>query len=387
MKSRQASPQPEVVQLRTWRLNSSSEPPAHMSAEPPSLQLTGLNGLFQTNPNSNGFSTFTLDPIPSSPHQNGVVSDGAADSPRAASPANETPYRPSLLNSRRFHSQPFPDAHATDPASPTPSTFGTPNSDHQDQPWSSAVGRATTGKSGRVIERLMAENDRLRREKNLTDVKLEEEVRRGDSAKSAMEGLRSTNDNLTTIHETDKSILARRERKLEEMKLELEAERQRREKAEIETRETCRERDEAVERLRKELRVATEQSTRATTQYDVISMSFRGLRDDQSRTTRELRAQMASLQDAMVADQQTRASMQTAMEHYRSEFERAQDANRRLQTAFETYKGEAEQELKDIRQAAQSNSEANDRKQEEMQAVKDEMRYVINVRTNVKGLE
>ncbi|KAL8851420.1 MAG: hypothetical protein Q9221_003691 [Calogaya cf. arnoldii] len=358
-----------------------------MSAEPPSLQLTGLNGLFQTNPNSNtnGFSTFTLDPIQSSPHQNGV--DGAAETPRAVSPANETPYRPSLLNSRRFHSQPFLDAHAADPASPIPSTLGTPTSDNQDQPWSSAVGRATTGKSGRVIERLMAENDRLRREKNLTDVKLEEEVRRGDSAKSAMEGLRSTNENLTTIHETDKSMLARRERKLEEMRSELEAERQRREKAETETKETCRERDEAVERLRRELRVATEQSTRATNQYDVISMSFRGLRDDQSRSTRELKSQMATLQEAMAADQQTRASMQTAMEHYRSEFERAQDANRRLQTAFEAYKGEAEQELKDIRQAAQNNTEANDRKREEMQAVTDEMRYVISVRTNVKGLD
>ncbi|KAL8673010.1 MAG: hypothetical protein Q9168_002571 [Polycauliona sp. 1 TL-2023] len=361
-----------------------------MSAEPPSLQLTGLNGLFQTNSNANGFSTFTLDPIPSSPHQNGtngVASDGPADSPRPVSPANETPYRPSLVNSRRFHSQPFPDTLKTDPASPTPSTFGTPTSDNQDQPWSSAVGRATTGKSGRVIERLMAENDRLRRDKNLTDVKLEEEVRRGDSAKSAMEGLRSTNDNLTTIHESDKSILARRERKLEEMKSELEAERQRREKAEMETRETCRERDEAVDRLRRELRVATEQSTRATTQYDVISMSFRGLRDDQSRTTRELRTQMASLQEAMAADQQTRVSMQTAMEHYRSEFERAQDANRRLQTAFESYKEDAEQELEDIRQAAHSHSEANDRKREEMQAVTDEMRYIISVRTHVKGLD
>ncbi|KAL8791044.1 MAG: hypothetical protein Q9213_000251 [Squamulea squamosa] len=357
-----------------------------MSAEPPSLQLTGLNGLFQTNSNSNGFSTFTLDPIPSSPPQNGVSSDGATETPPAVSPVNENPYRPSLANSRRFHSQPFPDVHTTDPASPTPSAFGTPNSDLQDQPWSSAVGRATTGKSGRVIERLMAENDRLRREKNLTDVKLEEEVRRGDSAKSAMEGLRSTNDNLTTIHEADKSILARRERKLEEMKSDLEVERQRREKAELETKETCRERDEAVERLRRELRVATEQSTRATTQYDVISMSFRGLRDDQSRTTRELKAQMASLQEAMTADQQIHASMQTAMEHYRSEFERAQDANRRLQTAFETYKGEAEQELKNIRQVAQKRSEANDRKQEEMQAVTDEMRYVISIKNNVKDL-
>ncbi|KAL8683012.1 MAG: hypothetical protein Q9186_001007 [Xanthomendoza sp. 1 TL-2023] len=358
-----------------------------MSTEPPSLQLTGLNGLYQTSTNSNNFSTFTLDPIPSSPQQHNVSSDGAADTPLATFPAPETPYRPSLASSRRFLSQPLSDVNAMDPASPVPSALGTPNSEHQDQPWSSAVGRATTGKSGRVIERLMAENDRLRREKNLTDVKFEEEVRRGDSAKSAMEGLRSTNDNLTTIHETDRAMLARRERKLEEMRLELEVERQRREKAEQETKATCRERDEAVEGLRKEARIATEQATRATTQYDVISMSFRGMRDDHSRMARELKAHMASLQETMATDQKTCASMHTAMEHYRSEFERAKDANRRLQTAFDRYKGEAEQELKHIREVAQGNLDANERKQEAMQAVAEEMKYVIGVRKNVRSLE
>lgn len=274
-----------------------------------------------------------------------------------------------------------------DPASPVPSALGTPSSDHQDQPWSSAVGRATTGKSGRVIERLMAENDRLRREKNLTDVKLEEEVRRGETAKSAMEGLRSTNDNLTTIHETDTAMLARRERKLEEMRSELEVERQRREKAELETKETCRERDEAVEGLRRELRAATEQATRATTQYDVISMSFKGMRDDHSRRVREVRIQLATLQEGMAADEQTRVSMQTAMEHYRSEFERAQEANRRLQTALDAYKRETERELKHIREVAQSNLEANARKQMEMQAAAEEMRYIIGVQNNVRRVE
>ena len=41
--------------------------------------------------------------------------------------------------------------------------------------WSSAVGHATTnGKSGRVIERLMAENDRLKRELELQILRSQE---------------------------------------------------------------------------------------------------------------------------------------------------------------------------------------------------------------------
>ncbi|KAI4160712.1 MAG: hypothetical protein L6R39_000171 [Caloplaca ligustica] len=357
----------------------------HAAAEPPSLQLNGLNGLFQANMGLNSLGTFMLDPV-SPPHQNGVEPDGAVESPHTMSPTLETPSRPSLASSRRFQSQPLSGANGVEPSSPVPTTAGTPNSDH-DSPWSSAVGRATTGKSGRVIERLMADNDRLRREKNLTEVRLEEEAKRSDSARSAMEGLRSTNENLTSIHETDKMLIAKRERKLEEMKSELEAERQRREKAETETKETRRERDEAVGGLKKELLVAKEQAGRATTQYDVLSKSFKGLEDNYSRQTRKLKAEMKLLEDEIAGEQQKLASMQTVMEHYRHESQRAQDAKDRLKETFEAYKREAEQGMKSIREEAERNAVINDRTQHEMHQVLGEMRYVLSVKQNVKSLE
>ncbi|KAL8907589.1 MAG: hypothetical protein Q9207_001326 [Kuettlingeria erythrocarpa] len=357
----------------------------HVSAEAPSLQLNGLNGLFQTNMGLNSLGAFTLDPV-SPPHQNRVASDGAADIPRTMPPMPETPARPPVVTSRRFTTQPLSNANGVEPASPVPTSAGTPNSDH-DSPWSSAVGRATTGKSGRVIERLMADNDRLRREKNLVEVRLDEEAKRSDSARSAMEGLRSTNENLTSIHETDRSLLSKRDRKLEEMRLELEAERHRREKAEIATGETRRERDEAVGGLKKELVLAKEQANRATTQYEVLSRSFKGLEDNYGRQIRKLRAEMKLLEDDIAADKQNLASIHTVMEHYRNESQRAQDAKDRMKVTFEAYKSEAEQGMKSIREQAERNATINERTQRDMQRVTGEMRYVLNVKQNVKSLE
>ncbi|KAL8952074.1 MAG: hypothetical protein Q9222_001985 [Ikaeria aurantiellina] len=350
--------------------------------------ISEISELVQGNMGLNDFGGFSLDKIPSQPRQNGIAPDGMADVPKTTSPVmQETPYRPSLANSRRFHSQPLSDVKMTEPASPIPSAPGMPNGDHQDSPWSSAVGRATTGKSGRVIERLMAENDRLRREKNLVDVRWEEEIKRSESARSAMEGLMSTNENLTTIHESGKSMLAKRERKLEEMKSELELERQKREKAEAETRETRRERDDAVEGLRKDMQVAREQAKRATTQYDVMSRSFKSLEENYSRQTRKLKVEMKSLQEDIVADQQKLVSLQTVLEHFRSASERSHNANDRLQQTFDTYKSVAEQELKGVREAATQNNEINDRMQREMQDTMNQMKYVMNVQQNVSGLE
>lgn len=334
----------------------------------------------------NSLGTYTLDPVPPSSHQNGI--DGPRDVTHAMAPTHDASSRPSLASSRRFQSQPLSGA-TTEPLSPVAAstTFGTPTSDQQDSPWSSAVGRATTGKSGRVIERLMADNDRLRRDKNLVEVRLEEEAKRSDSARSAMEGLRSTNENLTSIHDTDKILLGKRERKLEETKSELEAERQRREKAETETRETRRERDEAVEGLKKELLASREQALRATTQYDVLSKSFKGLEDNYSRQARKLKAEIKSLQDDLAADKQKLAGIHTVMEHYRNETERAQDVNTRLQQAFEAYKSQAEQGMRSIREEAERNATLNERTQEEMNKVLGEMKYVINVKQSVKGSE
>ncbi|KAI4181309.1 MAG: hypothetical protein L6R41_006692 [Letrouitia leprolyta] len=334
----------------------------------------------------NNLNTFTLDPVSPPSHQNGI--DNTGDPTRAMPASHDAPTRSSLANSRRFQSQSL-SGTITEPISPATAsaTFGTPTSDQHESPWSSAVGRATTGKSGRVIERLMADNDRLRRDKNLVEVRLEEEVKRSDSARSAMEGLRATNENLTSIHDTDKIILGKRERKLEEMKLELEAERQRRAKAETETKETRRERDDAVEGLKKELLTSREQALRATTQYDVLSKSFKGLEDNYSRQARKLKAEIEWLQDDLTADKQNLAGIHTVMEHYRKESERAQDANTRLQQAFEAYKFEAERGMRSIREEAERNSALNERTQGEMNKVLGEMRYVLNVKQSVKGLE
>ena len=257
----------------------------------------------------------------------------------------------------------------------------------QDPAWSSAVGRATLGKTGRVVERLMAENDSLRREKNLMNLKLEEEIRRGDSARFAMEGLRSTNENLTSMKEMDKTLLAKRERRIEEMKLELEAERQRRQRAEAETKATRGERDETVEGLKREFLIEKEQARRATTQYDVISRSYKGLDENYGRQIRKLKTDLKSFQEEVAADKRKLASIQTIMEHFKNEKQRAQEAKDQLTRAFDAYKAEAEQGMRSIREAAERNAEANDQTRRELQAVLGQMRYVINIKKNVETLE
>jgi hypothetical protein len=88
--------------------------------------------------------------------------------------------------------------------------------------WSSAVGHATTGgKSGRVIEKLMADSDRLKRELKEQVIKAEELQRSLQTYKPRIEALQTENENLSHARGVDQALLARRDRMIADLKEEL----------------------------------------------------------------------------------------------------------------------------------------------------------------------
>ncbi len=263
----------------------------------------------------------------------------------------------------------------------------TSTSEVQSLPWSAAVGHATTGKSGRVIERLMGENDHLRRDVKLKNLRYEEEAKRSEMARSKLENLQATNDNLVASHEVDKAALARRDRKFEELKAELEVERRRREMAEQETKDTTKERDEVVSRCRRELMEEKETARKITAQYDVLSSSWKTLSEGYRRQLDKLRADIKLLTQRRVEDRTKLERLVVVMEQTRRESEKMSQAKQAVSKIFQDYKAESEEGMKDIRERAARNEEASHGALEEMEKVVGEMRYIINLKKDLKDAE
>ena len=249
--------------------------------------------------------------------------------------------------------------------------------------WSAAVGRATTGKSGRVIEKLMGDVDRLQRDKTLATVKLEEEVKRGESARSALESMQISNANLASIHEADKTFLTKKDRRIEELRADLEAERSRRDKAERETRDSRKERDEIVEVLRREATENKQKAQRATSQYDVLARSWKSLEETYERQTSELRGHMTGLQNQIEGDKRKLDQLEVIVEQLANEGERSKRAKEKLSADFERYKKEQEAGLQGIRIKAEMNETVQAQTLEEMENTLGQMKYVINIKRNV----
>ena len=233
----------------------------------------------------------------------------------------------------------------------------------------------------------MNENDRLLREKKLATVQLEEELKRGDSARSALESLQVSNENLTSMHESDLSLLLKRDRRIQELREDLKTESLRREKAELSTRDLRLERDETVEKVRREAVEDREQSKRATTQYEVLSRSWKSMEDQFERQMKILKADIQILQADIKHDKEKLARFEVIIEQLSKEAEKSQKAKDQLWLEFEEYKQQQEDGISSMRKEAALNEEAMKHAQRQMEAVLGQMRHVINVKRDVRGVE
>ena len=347
------------------------------ATEAPKLQF---DEVFSPTMSLSGFSSLFIDPA-SADKQKDASPVGSAGSPKLRPNEHRTPTRQPSAPNNRIPSSLVPNGDLAQD-SPQPDT---PNSASTDMKWTSSGGRAITGTSGKVIEKLNADVDRLKLDNNLATVRLEEEVRRSEAARTALTSLRVSNENLISMHELEKTVLAKKERKVEELKADLEAEKSRREKAESETKVTQRERDDAVEKLTVELAEERERSRKATVQYEVLSSSWKGLEATYKRQMSKLQADFKTVREIVVENKSKLAQHEVVVEQLQQENEKAIKAKEELVQDFEEYQVKKEDSIRELRERAERNEGAIDQALEEMNIVTGEMRYVVNVQRNARS--
>ena len=256
-----------------------------------------------------------------------------------------------------------------------------------DNPWSSAVGGATLGKSGQVIERLQGKNDSLRRELNLARVKLEEELRHGESSSATLDSLRATNENLVAIHDADKAALARRDRKLEEAKAELAIEKSRREKAEAEAKSIGHERDETVKHYKKEALEAQERGGKAVVEQRIILQAWNSKDESYQRQIDQLNTTLKFLQRKRDEDLKLLAKRDVIIEELGESVKRTQKANDEIEALFNEYKAAKEENTAEITMKLRNAEKANEELAKEMAEVMGKMKHAIIVKRDVRGAE
>lgn len=261
-----------------------------------------------------------------------------------------------------------------------------PNGDHT--PWIGGTGLGSTGlgKSGRVIERLMAENDRLRREVKAEIVKREELQQNLQTQKPKLDHLQAENARLANIKTMDDNIIQRRDRKIEELRNDIEAERQKRLAFESRAQVAERRREETESTSRVELQTANEQARHASVHAEILQTSHQQLAREYRQRVSTTTQAIKDLSDERDEDRRRLAKLDVVTEQMRQETETTRRQFAELSSIWQRYRREKNEQFAEyetsasaMQESASNNDDHNHRLQSEMQQLMGRMRWLMKL--------
>lgn len=257
--------------------------------------------------------------------------------------------------------------------------------DGENAPWVGAIGRASLGKSGRVIERLMADIDKMKRELNAEIQHREEIERRGGADRSTITALRTENENLQQAKEVDAAMLRRRDRMVDELKADLDGERNRRKMFEDSHREMTRQRDEAIIKGERDVSKAEDIAKHATSHADVLGQSHKQLSAEYRQRTETLAKDLRNLTNERNDERGKVQRLDVVVEQIAQELDRAGKVNERLTDLFASHKEESDRKLKDMQDELDGNEKSEKALLIEAERVVGEARWLIAIGKNAAG--
>ncbi|KAI5241936.1 hypothetical protein E4T42_07869 [Aureobasidium subglaciale] len=347
--------------------------------------FTHPDGQFSTPPQLNmpNFAPFdTISSTDSASLRPAPELDVGPSSPRTAEPPPSTNTRESgqerLLSPKPSH---------TDMSTTTTLVESSPILSDS-TPWvgGTGLGNANLGKSGRVIEKLMAENDKLKREIKSEAAKREELQRTANAQKPRLEALQAENARLSHCKAVDESVIKRRDRKIEDLKAELDVERQKRESLEHRVQDAERKMGEYHEHSNKEVQQAVEEAKHATTHASILETSHRQLSSEYRQRIAAANKQLRELNDDREEDRKRLIKLDVVNHQMRQELEKARKLYNELLAASDRYREEKDSEVDDVLgdvkdlKGGISNREVElDKTLEEMHDTMNRMKWLMNM--------
>ncbi|KAL4883712.1 hypothetical protein BJY04DRAFT_23154 [Aspergillus karnatakaensis] len=278
-----------------------------------------------------------------------------------------------------------------EPASPpTNHSNGQPhptNGDATATEWSSAVGHATTGKSGRVIHNLQEEIARLTRECGVYRSRAEETQRMNEAYKTQVQNMTDRLRNLEHSHEMSLHSLSRKEKKIEELRAELQTEKDRRQQAESEKERFHQLMDEAQDDFHRKCAELQEIAHHSQTQYDVLAKAGQRDRADQQRRLKAIREDFIGLRQKHEQTNSQIDHMDTIMAQKDQEIELARKNFEELFKEYETYRKANDDELRELIEQGQQGEARFNAALASLKETEGQMKWVLKVKREVNGAE
>lgn len=222
----------------------------------------------------------------------------------------------------------------------------------------------------------MAENDKLKRELELSMLRAQELEKTLATYKPQMDALRHENENLSHTSSVDSGLLARRERKIEELKADSTAKTERTSRAEALVRQQQRQIEELQEQHIREHQSMMDQTKHATVHAEILETSHKQLSAEYRARREAWERDLANLHEDRDQDRHRMARLDVVYEQMRQENERTKKVQAELVARWE----EAEEAINSTLEEGDEVNEKARKKSVEMDQVVKEMKWLMGVK-------
>jgi hypothetical protein len=245
--------------------------------------------------------------------------------------------------------------------------------------WSAVGHAAATGKSGRVIHNLQEEVARLKRDSALWQSRAEESQRTSEALKIQMEEMADWLRHKEQVNETSLKSIDRKNRKIEELRAELHAERTKRHDAQIvanETNEAMR-----VERQNHNRETARlqEEAKYFKNQYEVLSSATKREKADLERRVDKAWEKVNSIAETSSTQGECAKRLMVIGDQKNREIDGLYEVYNKAKALHADYKETKDKEFRGTIDRAHANNALIDATLKELKETQDKMRWVIRM--------
>lgn len=251
--------------------------------------------------------------------------------------------------------------------------------------WDSTVGKAAlSGKTGRVINRLVSDNEVLKRDIKIEKLKAEEFRQQARLIEDKMERTMAEYESRLLEANVTKALLSRKERQVESLQAAVELEKQRTSDAREKERTWRDEMDKVRGDSKRQVEQATTQAALMEGRYNAISGHWKEQGEEVNKALARVRGEMAALLEERAVDDDKINTLRELCDQQDGNIRDLLRQNADVTRKFEEYKAEQERALSDIKTKAAEREAEQLRTLEETREVLHKLRWALNVKENLR---
>ncbi|KAM7200444.1 hypothetical protein V8F33_003890 [Rhypophila sp. PSN 637] len=396
-KAQPTSPPASSLQVPT-RMNSTIRPvrsfdDKHRISEDsstdgtPSRHTSGTSA-FSSSINSNVSVSSSVSQYTQQPTQNGgrksSFSGGSLEPPRSTMVGGgrssfEIPQRESSVGATAVQPPQHPSAEP-----PPGGGFNLSATEaHVSNGWDATVGKAGLGKTGRVINKLVTDNEALKRDIQIERLRAEESKQSARLLEDKLERTISDYESRLLEANVTKTLLARKERQVESLQSTVELERRRAVTAGERERTWKEEMEKARSEAKRQVEEATNHAALMEGRYNAISSHWRDQGEEVKRSMTRMRAEVADLLEQRKKDDDRIETLRELCDQQDGNIRELRQQKDEISAQFERYKWEQEEALRLIKKKAQEREEEQERTLREAKEVLDRLKWALKVKETV----